>query len=81
MLQTTFYDTLRFNSEPEAKENNEIYTVEYEHPKMIVNDPDGKKTELPLNYRPVAGLDVSDLATLNKFFDNDMEERDKTYNK
>jgi len=76
MLQTEFYDTLRFNSKTEAKEVNEIYKVSYEHPKMIVTDPDGKQTELPLNFRPVAGLDVSDHHRLNEFFDMDMELRE-----
>ena len=75
-MQTTGYDTMRFNSEKEAEEAGEIYKMEYPYPKMIVTDPDGKKTEFTMNYRPVAGLDVSDHSTLFGFIDKDMDKRD-----
>ncbi len=80
MLQTKFYDTLRFKSEEEAENNNEIYSVKYQHPKMIITDPDGKEIVKPLNYRPVAGLDVSDHQTLNEYFNEDMERREREAN-
>lgn len=80
MLQTKFYDTLRFDSEEQASSENEIYHVKYDHPKMIITDPDGKETERRLEFRPVAGLDVQDAAILNEFFNEDMEHREKLHN-
>ncbi len=77
MLQTKFYDTLRFDSEEEAEQEKEIYRVKYVGDIMTITDPDGKETEKILNYRPVAGLDVLDYNTLNEFFDIDMEQREE----
>lgn len=76
MLQTTFYDTLRFSSEKEAEEAKEIYKAEYGATEMKITDPDGTITTLRLNYEPRFGLDVSDHATLVKYMDEDMEKRD-----
>ena len=47
---------------------------------MIIIDPDGKRNRKALNYRPVAGLDVSDHQTLNEYFNEDMERREPEAN-
>jgi allophanate hydrolase subunit 1 len=77
MLQFTFYDTTRFDSKELAEAAKEIYKAEYFEREMKLTDPDGNITVIPLNYRPVAGLDVSDHAKLMNYLDSDMEKREK----
>jgi len=77
MLQTKFYDTLRFNSEKEAELANEIYRAEYSATEAKITCPDGKIEIIKLHYEPRFGLDVSDHATIFNFIDADMEKRDR----
>ena len=76
MLQPTFYDTMRFESEEAAKAANEIYKAEYGASEMKITDPDGTVKAIRLNYEPRFGLDVSDHAALAEYLNADMENRD-----
>lgn len=74
-FQKTFFDTMRFENESAALESGEIYRAEWGEKHVDITDPDKKVKRIELNYRPVAGLDVSDHAAICEYLNKDMELR------